>query len=80
MCLHTYIILKALFNNVFTLKQIWAACPYMLSVSLIRCKNEELKKIAPQKHNEVLERSENRQVTGFVLLISHFSPYTAVLE
>ena len=34
--------LKALFNNVFTLK-IWAAWPYMLSVSLVRCKNEALK-------------------------------------
>ena len=30
------------FFNVFTLK-IWAAWPYMLSVSLIRCKNEALK-------------------------------------
>ena len=44
-------ILKALFNNVFTLKKIWAACPYMLSVSLIRCKNEALKKIVLQKHH-----------------------------
>ena len=33
----------SLFNNVFTLKKIWAACPYMLSVSLIRCTNEALK-------------------------------------
>ena len=37
---------------------------------LIRCKNEALKKIAPQKHHEVLQRSEYRQVTGFILLIS----------
>ena len=36
--------LKALFNNVFTLKKIWAACPYKPSVSLIRCKNEVLNK------------------------------------
>ena len=43
--------LKALFNNVFTLKKIWAACPYILSVSLIRRTNEALKKIAPQKHH-----------------------------
>ena len=35
-------LLKALFNNVFTLK-IWAAWPYMLSVSLVRCKNEPWK-------------------------------------
>ena len=35
--------LKALFNNVSTLKKIWAAWPYMLSVSLIWCKNEALK-------------------------------------
>ena len=37
--------LKALFNNVFTLKKIWAAWPYMQSVSLVRCKNEALKKL-----------------------------------
>ena len=36
-------VLKALFNNVSTLK-IWAAWPYMLSVSLIRRKNEALEK------------------------------------
>ena len=35
------LILKALFNNVFTFKK----CPYMLSVSLIKCKNEALKKL-----------------------------------
>ena len=41
--------LKTLFNNVSLLK-IWAACPYMLSVSLIKCKHEALKKKkAPQK-------------------------------
>ena len=35
--------LKALFNNVFSLK-IWAAWPHMMIiVSLIRCKNEALK-------------------------------------
>ena len=34
--------LKALFNNVSSLK-IWAELPYVLSVSLIRCKNEALK-------------------------------------
>ena len=28
-----------------TLKKIWAAWPYMLSVSLIRCKNEAWKKM-----------------------------------
>ena len=38
--------LKALFNNVFTLKKIWALCPYMpSSVSLIRCKNGPEKKL-----------------------------------
>ena len=36
--------LKALFNNAASaLKQIWAAWPYMLPVSMIRCKNEALK-------------------------------------
>ena len=29
----------------FSLLKIWAACPYMLSVSLIRCKNEALKEL-----------------------------------
>ena len=29
----------------FSLFKIWAACPYMLSVSLIRCKNEALKNL-----------------------------------
>ena len=43
--------------NVSTL-EIWAARPYMLSVSLIRCKNEALNKIALQKHHYVLQRSE----------------------
>ena len=32
-------------NNVFTFKKIWAVCPYILSVSLIRCTNEALKKL-----------------------------------
>ena len=50
----------------------------MLLVSLIRCKNEALKKIAPQKQYQLLQRSENRQVTGFSLLIS--PPQTAMLE
>ena len=36
--------LKALFN-MFSLLKIWAVCPYMLSVSLIRCKNEALKNL-----------------------------------
>ena len=34
------------------------------------CANEALKNIAPQKHHQVLQRKENRQVTGFILLIS----------
>ena len=51
-CLNNHVYqLKALFNNGFTLKKIRAACPYMLLVSSIRCKNEALKKIAPQKHH-----------------------------
>ena len=32
--------------------------------------NEALRKIASQKHHQVLQRSENRQITGFILLIS----------
>ena len=39
---------------------------HAMSVSLIRCSNEALKKFAPQKHQEVLQRSENRQVTRFI--------------
>ena len=34
----------------------------------------EEEKIAPQKHHEVLQRSENRQVTGFILLIFPHRP------
>ena len=33
------------------------------AVSLITCKNEALIKLALQKHHQVLQRSENRQVT-----------------
>ena len=35
-----------------------------------RDKNEALKKIAPEKHRCVLQRSENSQVTRFTVLIS----------
>ena len=47
---YSWVSLKALFNTIFTVK-IWAACPYMLSVSLIRCTNEALKKIVLQKQH-----------------------------
>ena len=42
---------------------------YMLSVSLIMSKSEALKKIVLQKHHYVLQKSENRQVTRFTMLI-----------
>ena len=72
-----YLMLKSLFNNVFTFKNIRAAWPYMLSVSVIRCKNEALKK----KKNDCTTKSakaskseeEKRQVTGFTKLIFHLS-------
>ena len=35
--------LKALFNNVFTLKNLSCMSLYMLSVYMIRCTNEDLK-------------------------------------
>ena len=60
--------LKALFNNVFTLK-IWAACPYMLSVSLIKCENEALKKQTPHKHH-CFKEVKIKKMTRFILLIS----------
>ena len=41
----------------------------MLSVSMITCKNEALKKIAPQEHHLVLKKSENMQVTRNTILI-----------
>ena len=43
--------LKALVINVFTLKRIWAACPYMHINVTGKVKNEALNKIAPQKHH-----------------------------
>ena len=51
-----YLLLKLLVYQrhcltMFSLWQIWAASPYILSVSLIRCTNEALKKIAPQNHH-----------------------------
>ena len=64
--------LKAVFNYVSTFKKIWVAWPYKatsISVPLIRCKNEALKNIALQKHHQVLQRSENRQVTGYAIPI-----------
>ena len=51
--------LEASFNNVFTLqKSELHDCPYMPSMSLIRCKNEALKKIAPQMHHLVLQKAK----------------------
>ena len=44
-----------------SLLKIWATCPYTLSVSLIRCKNEALKKNAPQKHHTLLEYDVTRR-------------------
>ena len=49
--------LQALFN-VFLLWMIWAAWPYMLSMSLIRCKNEALKK-------KYTSKWEKKKKTGF---------------
>ena len=43
---------------------------HILSVSLIRCKNETLKKIAPQKHHKVLKTGKNMQVTINTILVS----------
>ena len=45
--------LKPLFNNVFTLeKSELHVSKHAISISvLIRCKNEALKKIAPQRHH-----------------------------
>ena len=59
--------LKALCNNAFTLKksELHAPTCYQCSVFLIRCKYVALKKIA--------QRSENRQVTGFILPISPYA-------
>ena len=45
----------------------------MLSVSLIRCANEALKKLHLKSSItclQVLQRSKNRQVIGVILLIS----------
>ena len=43
----------------------------MLPVSFIRCNNEALKILhLMQTHHEVLQRSENREMTGFSSLIS----------
>ena len=50
--------------------KIWAACPYMLSVSLIRCANEALKKCTSRAKASA-SKSENRQVTD---LLYSFSP------
>ena len=44
------LVLKALFNNIFTLKSL-SACPNIIPVSLIRFKNEALKKNLPKKHH-----------------------------
>ena len=52
--------------TMFLLWKIWAAWPSMLSVSLIRCNNEALNFFCFIK---VLQKSENRQVTRFTILI-----------
>ena len=71
-CTQLFFILKALFNNVSTLK-IWAAWPYMLSVSLIRCKNEALKNLKKKNCTSKALLSTpkewNKQVTRFFILI-----------
>ena len=67
-CLLQY--LKALLNNVFTLK-IWAACPYMLSASLIRCTNEALKKCTSKPP---LSASKKWKWTNDQIYLTHFSP------
>ena len=54
--------LKALFNDVFTLKKIWAAWPYIPSVSVIRCKNEALKKIVLQSSKASLNASKEVKI------------------
>ena len=63
-------ILKALFNNVFTFTNL--SCMALHAISFLdKVYKWSPEKIAPRKHHQVLlQRSQNRQVTGFILLIS----------
>ena len=58
------------FKTMFSLLKTWAACPYMLSVSLIRCKYKALKKNCTSKAPLSASKKWKRQVTGFIILIS----------
>ena len=58
----------------FSLKKIWAACLYMLSVSLTRCKNEALKKLHLKC---TIKCFKNMQVTRNTILIY---PHKLLLE
>ena len=63
--------LKALFNNVSTLNKIWAAWPYMLSVSLIRCKNKALKKLY---FKSIIKCFKEWKKTSDQIYHTHFPP------
>ena len=51
----------------FSQNKIWAAWPYMLSMYVIWCKNEALKKIALQKHL----RSDSIQFNSIQFIYFH---------
>ena len=55
-------------KNVFTHKR--AACTYMLSVSLIMCQNEALKKWHLKSSIKCFKEVKTDNFTGFSLLIS----------
>ena len=60
-------ILKALFNSVFTLKNLSCMSSYAISVF------DKVYKESPEKKLH-LKRSENRQVIGFILGLYSFLP------
>ena len=61
--------LKAMFNNVSTLQNL--SCMALHAISVFeKVYKWSPEKNAPEKHHYVLQIGENRQVTGFILLIS----------
>ena len=58
------------------LVKIWATWPYMLSVSLIRCKNEALRRIELQNRtSKVIKCFKEVKIEKWLALLYSFSPH-----
>ena len=78
-CLDCCPCFKGIVLRMFSLLTIWAACLYMLSVSLIRCKNEALKKLHLKSTIKWFKKARIcKRPAGLELIDGHRRPWPSV--